>query len=322
MRLVYGHPPPILDPQVVHRAEPYGYKPVPNQKGVYTVDKPVMTNAFGFRDREWSLKKPAGTVRILVIGDSFTFGNNNLVDDIYPTVVETMLRERFGDRVEVLNASAGGWDLDNEAAFFQHEGIQYEPDIVVIGFFLNDLLQPRVLQSELIPGGRVEGRPELLRWVPYPVVRVLKRSAVMSYLRGALSPLIDGRDFVSDAVANDVDLEREPRLAQGRRLFQEILASCRRNGITLLIASIPPVNLFWHPKGRVDVLEDIEEFAEKNGVVFVDLAEPFWAERDPVSHYGYPWDNHFIGSGHLLAARALYPSIASAVEARLATAVH
>jgi hypothetical protein len=319
LRVAYGHPPRFLEPQVKHRPEPYGYKPRPNQEAVYTLDKPVRTNAFGFRDSEWSLTKPAGTIRVLVIGDSFTFGNNNVAADIYPNVLEDMLRERFGNRIEVLNTSAQGWDLDNEAAFWLHEGIRYAPDIVVIGFFLNDLLRPRKLQPGLAPDGRVENRPEGFRWIPHRVVYVLKRSALVTYLRDALRGLIERRrDFVSEAVANTVDVQREPRILQGRRLFGEIALSCHRAGITLVIAAIPPLNLFLQPRRPIEVLEAIRQFAGDNGVEFVDLAEPFWAEPDPTSHYGYPWDNHFIGSGHRLAARGLYPAIASLVERRLA----
>ena len=318
LRVAYGHPPRFLEPQVKHRPEPYGYKALPHQQAVFTLDKPVRTNAYGFRDGEWNLTKPRGTVRVLVIGDSFTFGNNNFAEDIYPNVLENMLRERFGNRVEVLNTSAQGWDLDNEVAFWRHEGIRYDPDIVVIGFFLNDLLRPRELQPELAADGRVENRPEGFRWIPHRVIQVLKRSALITYLRDVVRGLIERRrDFVGDAVANMVDVQREPRIEQGRRLLGEIAASCNRAGITLVIAAIPPVNLFHYPRRPVGVVEEIRRFADDQGVAFVDLAEPFWAEADPTAHYGYPWDNHFIGSGHRLAARALYPAVAAFIEPRL-----
>ena len=39
-----------------------------------TYGKPVSHNAEGFRDRAYAIPKPPGTYRILVLGDSFTWG--------------------------------------------------------------------------------------------------------------------------------------------------------------------------------------------------------------------------------------------------------
>src|SRR5687767_14666207 len=53
-------------------------------------DGDVKTNAFGFRDREYDVVKPAATQRIVGIGDSFTFGST-FPRGVYLEVLEELL---------------------------------------------------------------------------------------------------------------------------------------------------------------------------------------------------------------------------------------
>ncbi|MFQ5481781.1 MAG: hypothetical protein ACE5ER_03390, partial [Nitrospinaceae bacterium] len=46
----------------------------PPENVYQTYGYPINTNFLGFRERNFSLKKPPGVRRILVFGDSFTFG--------------------------------------------------------------------------------------------------------------------------------------------------------------------------------------------------------------------------------------------------------
>jgi hypothetical protein len=306
LRAAFGAPPPFLEPQVRHQRAPYGYKPVPGQRGVYTLDKPVTTNAFGFRDGEWDLPKPQGRRRILVVGDSFTFGNNNNVEDVYPAVLRRALQQRFGSRVDVLNASAGGWDLDNEVAFLEEEGFGYQPDVVVIGFFPNDLLRPRQLDSDAIAAnGRLDARPPWARFIPYSLVFQVKRSALVTYLWLQAPRLTQPTSLDNRLLANDVDLATDPAVQHGYRLFDDLVDACQRRGIPLVVAAIPPVNLFAYPRGSVRILSELRSHLTGRGARFVDLAEPFWDDPRPARHYGAPWDNHFIASGHAIAGTTL-----------------
>jgi len=66
LRLLYGNNPFFLWPQVQHVRTEYGYKLKPNQRDVYTLDKRVYTNSFGFRDGEWKQPKGSGVIRIIL----------------------------------------------------------------------------------------------------------------------------------------------------------------------------------------------------------------------------------------------------------------
>jgi len=113
------------------------YELVPGAEGfVWGTD--VAINAEGFRDREFSPEKPPGTRRIVVIGDSVTFGNLLPVRDTYPKQLEALLRAR-GEPVEVLNFGVGGYDTLQEVALLEYKALRFDPDLVVVGYSANDL---------------------------------------------------------------------------------------------------------------------------------------------------------------------------------------
>ena len=138
VRFYFGNHLVFLWPQAMHIRTEYGYKLKPNQKNSFTLDKPVYTNSFGFRDGEWKQPKGSGVIRIMCLGDSLTFGNAVRVEETYPKVLEKKLRTQFGD-CEVITAAVGGWSLYDEYNFLTAEGYKYQPDIIVLGFYIRDL---------------------------------------------------------------------------------------------------------------------------------------------------------------------------------------
>ena len=69
------------------------------------------TNAQGWKDREHTLAKPEPTFRIVVLGDSYTYGVVPM-DQQYTTRVEAMLRERGWPQCEVISIGVSGWGTD------------------------------------------------------------------------------------------------------------------------------------------------------------------------------------------------------------------
>jgi lysophospholipase L1-like esterase len=105
-------------------------------------------NADGFRDRVYDRRKPDGTLRIVVIGDSIGFGycNESRATEIRHTFANVLEDELNPgglwdhDRVEVLNLSVSGYDTVQEVEFLAVKGLAYEPDVVLIAYCLNDLM--------------------------------------------------------------------------------------------------------------------------------------------------------------------------------------
>lgn len=325
LRVYYGNPAVFRDPQVRHVPTSYGYKPEPLQRDTFTTDKPSLTNAQGFRDTEdWVVPKPVGQKRVMLLGDSLTFGNAVALEDLFATRLEAGLKVT-DPRVEVLNASAGGWSTETEIGFFETEGTAFEPDVLVVGFYPNDFVSPpppgrprEPWRPQLTAEARVEGRPPWLQWLPYSTIFTLKRSATVAYLRDRLAVINAGPDFIARVFANDVDLDTHPVVQYTYAELARLKRLCDARGIRMVLAFIPPVNYFWVPRGSVSFPQHMRVFAEGAGMTFVDLSEGMWDAPASPALYMYPWDNHLSPAGHARVADQLVPVVARALEGHTA----
>ena len=104
----------------------------------YNVD--IRINSLGLRDYERTYAKPPGTFRILVLGDSFTEGMQVDLAQTFPTRLQACLVGRASRPVEVINAGGSAYGPGEELLFFTHEGVKYQPDLVLVALFAgNDI---------------------------------------------------------------------------------------------------------------------------------------------------------------------------------------
>lgn len=114
-------------------------------------------NRLGFRDREFALTRGAGT-RILAIGDSFTYGWGVSVEQSWPKLLESGLREQGRD-VEVANLGQPGASPVVYAQTAAKAIPLLKPDIVVIGITQgDDLAQLKRDPGSSPPGRGAEGQ--------------------------------------------------------------------------------------------------------------------------------------------------------------------
>lgn len=91
-----------------------------------------------YRNREISSKtKP----RVLFLGDSITFGDYLPEEETFVRRVET-LSVNGARPLETVNAGIGAIGLQNALSILMEMGIGIDPDVVVIGFYLNDFRPP------------------------------------------------------------------------------------------------------------------------------------------------------------------------------------
>ena len=106
---------------------------------------PVHIDNLGLRDpRDYDLAKAPNTFRILVLGDSVTFGHGSLYETTYPRLLEHRLRSWKPDvDWQVWNAAVPGYNTGQELAQLLEVGPRLQPDLVVVGFFENDIIDNR-----------------------------------------------------------------------------------------------------------------------------------------------------------------------------------
>jgi lysophospholipase L1-like esterase len=103
----------------------------------------VSLNAAGFRDDEFPASKSPDTIRILALGDSWTFGYNVSVDQGYPKRLTALLRAEFpNNKIEVLNLGMLGYTSHEGLKQLKRVALQLQPDIVLIGYAMNDSAIP------------------------------------------------------------------------------------------------------------------------------------------------------------------------------------
>lgn len=143
----------------------YGFARVPGTTGwlgTSELQSEVSFNSHGLREREIPYAKPPGERRILVLGDSFVEGAQVSMDETCTRVLEELLHAGGAGDVRVINAGQGGWGTAQQYEFLRHEGVLYQPDLVVLVFYTgNDVTDNSF---------RIKGNVRALR-KPYYTIR-------------------------------------------------------------------------------------------------------------------------------------------------------
>jgi len=108
---------------------------------------PAQTNSHGWRDDDFTAKKPSGITRVVALGDSFTFGFGVDFGQRFSEVLE-----RDVQRFEVLNLGVFAYGTDQEVRVYELYGSKYQPDIVILNVYLgNDIEDLRMKQRHSWP---------------------------------------------------------------------------------------------------------------------------------------------------------------------------
>ncbi len=215
-----------------------------------------VTNSRGFRNtRDIPYEKPAGTVRILALGDSHTQGYEVRQDRTFAAVSERALAARLIP-AEAINAGVSGYSTAEALAFLENEGVKYRPDVVVLGFYANDFednlkaglfalgdggtLEAR--KTEHIPGVKIQNALYSLapvRWLSEnSYFYSLFFNAVWEHFK-ALAAKAARASIATEHAASNRDGVPQAEVALAEALVLRMQAFCAQHGIRLIVADIP-----------------------------------------------------------------------------------
>lgn len=234
-----------------------------------------VTNSRGLRDsRDFPYEKPAGTLRVLGLGDSQAQGYEVGQADTYAAVLERYLAQH-GVKAEVLNAGVSGFSTAEALAFLENEGHKYRPDVVVLGFTASDFqdnlkaglfaLEDGKLVAhkyEHVPGVRIQNALYAvpgLRWLSensyaYSVVfngvwQYFKRALHERALRQSGATPADVPDFEYALPVSDSLSDYEVSLAMA--LLGRMQRFCEERGMRLIVVEVP------RPDGSYGLIEPL-----------------------------------------------------------------
>jgi lysophospholipase L1-like esterase len=254
----------------------------------------------------------------LILGDSMPFGYHVGFEETFGPVLDRQLGRSVKD-VEVRVAAISGWDTRTELKFLRAEGMQLEPDIVVLCLFINDFMSILPLDgSPGTSGERVNTRPRWSRWMSEDAALWLKQSALIFFVRSRfewaiaslydrlLEPNHDGIGVESRLMANANDVGTRAAMEMMQSLIGKIDEVARRNGAEFAIALMPNYEMFAREPDSLNFVGAIRSFARERGIAFIDPTADFRSYGRVDDLYLRPWDNaHFSVLGHRLVAAKL-----------------
>ena len=259
---------------------------------------------------------------IVVLGDSITFGLGLPLEAIYPSLLQQAL-DPTGRNVGIYNLGVNGYDTLQEVALLKQRGLRHNPQLVIVGFCLNDI--------GIAGGGGQRLKEEisrLPRWLlrlntPWFVIwRIHKFYArkedaflnspevFLSTYRDRIAPLNENESELRDMMGTVSQeypsvLYGDPaRVGRMRFAFQELGHLAQENSFAVLVVIIPILSQgqsYPHDMSHRIVAYE----AERAGLSFLDLKDDlleFGLERLKLDDRD---ELHPNKDGHRLIARTL-----------------
>jgi lysophospholipase L1-like esterase len=311
----YPHGLYIADSQLDYRLAP-GF--VGQFHGAAYGTIPIRINSDGFRDDEFRRDRPGE--RIVVLGDSVVFGSGVREEDRF---TEQLASTGFGPgrAVAVWNLGVNSYSFDHYLGIARQEFFGLEPDVVVVGFTLNDIEE----RDESWPArrfGTLGGgdASSLAGWLRY-AERLWDRSLAGCFVREVKAKV---RLALMDDSAREAYHTRWMRgveelwatdAARSRlaRAIDEFDALLRSQNRAYRVFVFPELNALMQPGEFAVARTTLHRMLDERGIAWCDAHDAFARHPGGVAGLFLPDDSvHFTPLGHRIAAAALRDCLASA----------
>jgi len=250
------------------------------------------TNSLGLRmNREVEPEKPKGVKRILVLGDSFIFGDGLSYEDLVTIKIEKILNTEIKN-IEVINAGVGGYNTSDELEQLIRLTPAIRPDLVIVFFFTNDVIK----ESQDPQKASIRQRfKEYLRVKS-------KFFAYFYYLyKDKLSAKIGSpKIFLAPEFFNLDD--SKPGWVDFKKAVLQIQKHCRQNNMGLFFVMIPTLTNLDERYPYAELRTKTSNFLKASNISVIDLFDLF-APYMPSELWVNLENTHWNGLGTALAAK-------------------
>jgi lysophospholipase L1-like esterase len=267
-------------------------------------EKYVSYNSLGSRDYEHQIKKEKGVFRILILGDSMIFGTwiNKLEDTITAKLEKKLNQNLDSTRFEVMNLAVGGHNTGDQIYKLTRFGMKYQPDLVILGFFHNDLphIEDNFNKHYLAWGpewfsklnglfGYIEKRSMLFKFVRHRVVNGVIKAGLKNSYPDYLSFNYTTRAWDISKIYLDILY----KISQAKRFH-------------LLIGNIPFINsLSDNSYSLIEANNKFNKYCAERKISCIDFYEEGFKSKKTSDLIARPGDFHFNEVGTELVASAV-----------------
>jgi len=241
-------------------------------------DDGTLTNQFGFNDRDYASQKAPGTFRIVVVGDSFGWAGGR--EDNYTAVLERMFENRDGaHKVDVINTGYPGTHTGEQLGMLKKFGLQYNPDLVILGFFAgNDFFdadpnRKRIVLNEYFFD--IDKRYEH-RFLGYPIVA---QSRLWLFLKNKFEVAASGRVAKREAEEWAAQTGQPTPL---RNLPAETYYNVQRAKLEFFNQKTSAERFGSHTKNIFEAIEEMNELLKSRGTKFMVAIYPDEFQVNPI----------------------------------------
>ena len=245
------------------------------------------TNSDGLRDREYQIKKPENTFRVVVLGSSLTMACGIDIDDAFHSLLENRLNnESSNTSYEFINFGVGGYDLLDCLAMLKYKALKYEPDLI---FFCTDVREPNLNREKSRTNTKYNKMKRQSFFRSY-LIEFASRNKVLSFFAKKKEP--------NSNIADDHDVNDKIRdLEILENIFLQLGAISKQYNVPVCLVR----NNYFINKNR----EETEKLALKYGLYYVDTSYAF--KKGKVKDYIiYKIDAHPNAAAHKIFASILY----------------
>lgn len=274
----------------------------------------VSINSLGYRGPEISRRKQKGTVRVLCLGDSGTYGHYVNEEETFPHYLQERFRQA-GFPVEVINAGVPDTTIIDHL-YYLDRSLEIQPDIVVLTFSENDItdLAKDIPTYVTLERNRTLKSSSIIGPI-YALVRdtalfnfALKVRAMIQQVTPRSAPTIDLSHSMRQESADESSWVR-----YGASL-KEMKQKLDSLGILLVFNAFPSHFRIPPDGGEKNSLEGqlprVESLARNLGIQTVNLLTPFLdSHLTKNDMYLLPYDGHSGRRGYQIQADTIFENI-------------